>query len=78
MVLVAVEAMPAGSKPRAAVGERISKGEKHDFAAAAPFSTKTSSLQGRAGGLASTPKLVEHIASVSTQKNYPHASLELL
>ena len=58
MVLVAVEAMPAGSKPPAAVGERISNGERHDFGAAAPFSTKASSLQGGAGGSAFTPKLV--------------------
>ena len=36
MVLVAVEAVPAGSKTPAAVGVRISKGERHDFGAAAP------------------------------------------
>ena len=66
VVLVAVEAMAAGSKPPATVGERISKGERHDFGAAAPFSTKMSSLQGREGGSAFTPKLVEHIGSGST------------
>ena len=38
---------------------RISKGERHDLGAAAPFSTTTSSLQGRAGGSVFTPKLVE-------------------
>ena len=59
MVLVAVEVVPAWSKPPAAVGVRISKGEIRDFGAAAPFSTKTSSLQGIAGGSAFTPKLVE-------------------
>ena len=47
------------SKPPAAVVVRISKGERHDLGAAAPFSTRTSSLQGRAVGLVFTPKLVE-------------------
>ena len=65
-VLVAVEAMSAGSKPPAAVGERISKDERQEFGAAAPFSTKTSSLQGRARGPVFTPNLVEHMGSGST------------
>ena len=59
VVLVAVVAMPAGSKPPAAV-ELIFKGERHDLGAAVPFSTKMSSLQGRARGPTFTPKLVEH------------------
>ena len=59
MVLVVVKVSPVGSKPPAAVGERISKDERHDLGAAAPFSTKTSSLQGKAEGLAFTPKQVE-------------------
>ena len=59
MVLVAVEVLPVGSKPLAAVVASISKGEGHDFGAAAPFSTKTSSLQGRARGSAFTPKVVK-------------------
>ena len=59
MVLVAVQAVPARSKPPAAVSVRISKGERHNFGAAAPFLTKMSSLQGRAGGLAFTPTLVK-------------------
>ena len=61
MVLVAVEVVPARSKPPVAVGERISKGERHDFGAAALLPTKASSLeQGRAGGpVKSLPKLVE-------------------
>ena len=52
MVIVAAEVLPA------VVGVRIFKGERHDFGAAAPLSTKTSSLQGRAGGSAFTPKVV--------------------
>ena len=40
VVFVAVEVSPVGSKPPAAVGEPISKGEGHDLGAAAPFSTK--------------------------------------
>ena len=59
MVFVAVKVLPVGSKPPAAVGERISKGGRHDLGAAAPFSTRASSSQGRAGGSAFTLKLVE-------------------
>ena len=59
VVLVVIVAIPAESKPPAAVGGRISKGEIHDLGAAAPFSTTTSSLQGRARGSTFTPKLVE-------------------
>ena len=59
MVYVTIEASPVGSKPTAAVGERISKGGRHDLGAAAPFSTRTLPLQGRAGGSAFTQKLVE-------------------
>ena len=66
VVHVAIEFLPVGSKPPVAVGERISKGEKHDFGAAASFSTTTSSLQGRTGSSAFTPKLIEHIEPGST------------
>ena len=59
MVIVAVEVLPVGSKPPAAVGVCISRGERHSFGTAAPLSTKTSSLQRRAGGSAFTPKMVE-------------------
>ena len=59
MVSVALEASPVGTKPPAAVDGRISKNGRHDSDAAAPHSTTASSLQGRAGGSAFTPKLVE-------------------
>ena len=59
MVLVAVEGLSVGSKPPAAVGERIFKGERRDLGTAAPLSTKTSSLQETAGGSAFMPKMVE-------------------
>ena len=59
MVSEAVEASPVGTKPPAAINERISKDGRHDSDAAAPHSTTLSSLQGRAGGSAFTPKLVE-------------------
>ena len=49
VVLVAVEVVSAGSKLPTAVGVRISKGEIRNFSVAAPLSTKTSSLHGRAG-----------------------------
>ena len=56
MVFVAVELLPVGSKPLAAVVVRIFKGERHDLGAASPFLTTTSSLLGKAGGSAFTPK----------------------
>ena len=61
MALVAVDAVPAGSKPPVAISVRISKGERHDFGAAAPLPTRASSLeQGRAGGSVKLPpKLAE-------------------
>ena len=39
-----VEAVSGGSKPPAAVGVRISMGERHDFVASVPLSTRASSL----------------------------------
>ena len=48
-----------GIKPPVAVGERISKDGRHDLGDASPFSARTSSLQGRLGGSAIMPKLVE-------------------
>ena len=64
MVLVAAEVLSVGSKPPAAVGVRISKGEKHGFGAAALFSTKASFLQERAGGSTFSPKFVEQVGSI--------------
>ena len=47
--LIAVEAVPAGSKPPMIVNVRISTDDRHGFGAAAPLSTTASSLQqGRA------------------------------
>ena len=48
-----------GSTLPMAVVVHISKGGRHDLGATAPFSTTTSSLQGRAGDSAITPKQVE-------------------
>ena len=48
-----------GTKLPAAVDERISKDGRHDSGDVAPSSTKTSYLQGRSGGSAFTPKLIE-------------------
>ena len=59
VVFIPVEVLPVGSNPLAADVVRISKDERHDLGAAAPFSTRTSSLQESAGGSAFTPKLVE-------------------
>ena len=59
MVFITVEVVPAGSKPPAAVSVRVSTDERNGFGAAAPFSTKTSSQRGRAGGSAFIPKLIE-------------------
>ena len=60
-VHVAVVVLPVANKPPTAVVVRISKGERYNFGAAAPFLTETSSLQGRAGGSTFTPKLVEGV-----------------
>ena len=65
-VVFAVEVLPGGGKPPAAVSVRISKGKRHDFSAAAPFSTKKSFLQGRARDSAFMPKLVERFGQTWT------------
>ena len=68
MILIAVEAVPAGSKPPAAVGVRISTGERHGFGTSAPLSIRVPSLQGRAGGsVESSPKLVKFVGPSPTQ-----------
>ena len=55
------------SKPPAVVSVYVSTGEKHGFGAAAPLSTRASSLRGRANGSKeSSPKLIRHIESGST------------
>ena len=60
MILVAVRALPAESKPPVAVRVRISTSERHGFGTAAPLSTRgLSFVQGRAGGYAFMLKLVE-------------------
>ena len=68
MNLFAVEAVPVGGKPPAAVSVLISTGERHTFGPAAPLSTMASSVQGSAGGsVESSPKLANHIGgAVST------------
>ena len=66
MILVAVEAVPAGSKPLAVVGVRIATDERNCFGAAAPLSTKTSSQRGSPGGSAFMPKLVELVGPAWT------------
>ena len=76
MVSEAVEASPVGTKPPAAVDERISMDGRHNSDAAGPLSTTTSSLQGRAGGSAFTPKLVELVVGPGStrraEKQSPH------
>ena len=75
VALIAVQAVLAGSKPTAAVDVRISTGERHDFGATAPLSTRASCLvQGRAGG--PVENLMGRLGPF-LQKAYPHASLEL-
>ena len=69
MVFVFVEVLPVGSKPPAVDGERIPKDGRHDFGDASPFSTRTSSLQGRAGGTAFMPKLVELVSGSGSTRD---------
>ena len=57
-----------GSTPPAAVVVRISKGERHDLGVAASFTTRTLSLQERAGGSALTPKLVEVVFGLGSSR----------
>ena len=66
MVFVAVEVLPVGSNSPAAVGVRISEGERHDFGAASPLSTKPSYLRLTAVDSAFMPKLVELVGPVWT------------
>ena len=62
MVLLAADAVPAGSKPSAVAGVRIFTGERHGFGAAVPLLIMASSLQERTGGsVESLPKLVRHV-----------------
>ena len=68
--------MPTGGKPSAAVGVRISTGDRHVSGAAAPLSNKTSSLPGRVGGSAVMPELVELVGPVSTL--FPEQNLTVL
>ena len=71
MVFVAVEVSPVGTKPSAAVGERISKDGRHDLGAAARLSTRVfSPEQGgtiNRGPVQSSLEVVEHIGSRSTR-----------
>ena len=48
-----------GTRPPATVDKRISKDRRHDLGAASPLSATMSFLQGKAGGSASSPTLVE-------------------
>ena len=60
MILFAVEAVPAGSKPSEDVGLRLSTGERHCFGTSAPLPTKASPMDvSGAGGSAFMPKLVK-------------------
>ena len=58
-----------GTKPPAAVDGRISMDGRHGSNAAAPHSTTLSSLQGRAGGSAFTPKLVELVVGPGSTRH---------
>ena len=67
MVLIAVEAVPAGSRPAAAVRVCISTGERRGFGKSALLSTMASFLKGRAGGsVEASSKLVRPIGLGST------------
>ena len=69
MVLIAVETMPAGSKPLVAISVRIYTDGRCGLGTSAPLLTKASSLQslqGRTGGsVKSSLELVRHIGSGS-------------
>ena len=83
MVLVTVEAVPAGSKTPADVGVRISKGERHDFGAAAPLSIRghhplsKGELEARWSHHQSCWSDTSRRDRPGSQNSYSHASLEL-
>ena len=66
MVCIAVEALPTISKPSAAAGVGISTSDRHVSGAAAPLSTKMSSLPERVGGLAVMSEVVKLVGPAST------------
>ena len=68
MVSEALEASTVGAKPPAAVDVRISMNGRYDLNAAAPHSTTLSSLQGKGGGSAFMPKLVELVGPGLTRR----------
>ena len=79
MVVVAVEVLPVGSKPLAAVSMCISTGARHGFGAAAPLSIKTASLQEEREVQLSCRNWSNWSGRFGPylQNSYPHASLEL-
>ena len=74
VVSEAVEASLVGAKPPAAVDERISMDGRHDSNAAAPHSTTLSPLQGRAGGSAFTPNLLELVVGPGSTRRAENQS----
>ena len=64
-----------GSKSTAAVVVRISKDRRHHLGAASALSSTTSSLQGRAGGSAIMPKLVELVIGRGSTRQAEKLSL---
>ena len=79
MILVAVEVLSVGSKPPVAVGVCIFKGKRHDFNAAAPFSTKTSPCEGEREVWLSRRDWSSRSGRLGPflQNSYPRASLKL-
>ena len=77
MVSEALEASPVGTKPPAAVDEFISMDGRHNSNAAAPHSTTLSSLRGRTGGSAFTPKLVELVVRPGSTRRVEKQSLRI-
>ena len=82
MVLATVEAVPAGSKPPAAVSVRISTSERHGFGAAAPFcrSWRHPCNKGEPEVLWSHRQSWSDTSGRDRpgQKSCPHSSLDLL
>ena len=82
MVLIAVEAVPTGSKPPATVSVRVSTSERHGSGASAPSSTMAHPYnEGEREVRWSYHRSWSDTSGrdrPSSQNSYPHASLELL
>ena len=80
MILVAVEGLPAGSKPPAAVSLRISSGKQHGFGAAVPYRPRRHPCEGGREVQLSCRSWSNLSGRLEPflQNSYPYSTLDLL